>query len=817
MRRVLLTFAMLSAAAACAAPISLVHGGTSDFVIYRAADAPPSVLAAAQDLQDYLQRATGAKLSIVDEPATRMICLGDNPSARAAGLDVRALPLEGFRLLTTGGNIYIAGPDTAADQRTVQGGTSNGTANGVYTFLERFVGVRWLDPTEHGDYVPRSADLVIPDTDLTDAPFFLNRRVPYTQQNRPEVQRWWARQRLGWSLFLHHAHNWEQPTPPELFEQHPDWFAERGGRRVPPTGRYKLCVTNPGLISHFARQVIAHFDAHPESTCYSLSPSDSAGWCECPNCTALYERDPNGNLSVTPAILHFYNGVAKIVREKYPDKILAGYVYAAYVFPPRQPIPLEPNVFLVWAPSFDYGYTLFRPELRVQWEQLLAQWTQTTSNLAYYDLPANISTESGALNPPGLKILAFIYPRLKQANIKGVYVYGIEGWGRGGPLNYLLAKLAWDPGADVEALFAEYCQKAYGEGASAMEQLWRLLDAEFERHYQENPAASYVLTTDIMRDIYVRNWAEIERLYRAAEAQITDADARARLQMVGDNLTVLHWTLRQFKLLPAAETSSFYLADADFFNFLGERRNSLALEPRREQRAAGRVRGNWAVAPVSEVPNAEAVERHLLRGDQHLIIQPTGGGPARVRFSSITARGKLVTWTLLGARGEAIADGLMSAEVPVEMDQEGSAFYHLLISAGSASFRVDVERAAWAVNGTMSNQGLHFLGKLSPVYFEVPPGVASFHLGLGAEPPGETALATLYAPDGREVARFNCTEVPLDYQQIAAGPNDAGWWKLVVSEAPTGVIDDVYIKPGPELSGFFAIAPVQALSVRHTP
>ena len=47
MRRVLLTFAMLSAAAACAAPISLVHGGTSDFVIYRAADAPPSVLAAA--------------------------------------------------------------------------------------------------------------------------------------------------------------------------------------------------------------------------------------------------------------------------------------------------------------------------------------------------------------------------------------------------------------------------------------------------------------------------------------------------------------------------------------------------------------------------------------------------------------------------------------------------------------------------------------------------------------------------------------------------------------------------------------------------
>ena len=71
-------------AASCAAPIKLVEGEGTTFVIYVHADAPPSVAAAAQDLQDYMYRAAKAKLAIVDEPVEPMICLGDNASARAA-------------------------------------------------------------------------------------------------------------------------------------------------------------------------------------------------------------------------------------------------------------------------------------------------------------------------------------------------------------------------------------------------------------------------------------------------------------------------------------------------------------------------------------------------------------------------------------------------------------------------------------------------------------------------------------------------------------------------------------------------------------
>lgn len=795
------------------ASIELVRNQGSVYVIYHDPSAPSSVVMAASELQHYVRRVSGAKLEIVQRPGEPMICLGQNAASRAADVSSEAIPWEGFRIVTKGKNIFILGRDTADGECTPDGGTSTGTRHGTYAFIERFLGVRWLMPGEHGDYVPTSANVSIPVTDVSDAPFFLNRRLPYTQEQRLEVKRWWARQRLGWSLYLTHGHNWGHTIPAAHFDAHPEWFPERGGVRVPPTGRYKLCTTNPELVRAYADAAIAYFDRNPEATCYSLSPSDSAGYCECKRCTELYETDPNGDLSVTPAILAFYNGVAKLVAEKYPEKRLAGYVYAAYVFPPKTPIPLASNVFLVWAPSFDYGFTLFRPDLRKQWESLLAQWTKVTRNISYYDLPTHILTDSGALNPPGLKILAFLYPRLEAAGARGVYVYGIEAWGRAAPLNYLLAKLAWDPQANVERLFDEYCAKAYEQGGDDINRMFRLLDAEVERHFVEYPSAGYRLSSDMMRDIYAKNFPEIERLYRAAEAKVHDPDAHARLEMIGDNLTVLHWNLRQFRLLADPRTSSFYLSDADFFEFLSQNKGSLALEPTPAISRPSYVTKKLTVVPAGKVPHAEPVKPFLLRGDQHLVLCPTGREGVLVRFNRITTRGKLVTYSVYRPDGTEVTSGLMSGELPIKLDAAEPPYYHLIISAGSASYMVDVTGAAWAVDARLSDQGLHLLNHVTPMYFQVPEGRQRFHLSLEAAPPGETVVATLYAPDGRVSAAFDCTSVSVDRKEISVAAGGAGWWKLQLDRAPVGALDDVWIKPGDELSGYFSPVPDQALGV----
>lgn len=317
----------------------------------------------------------------------------------------------------------------------------------------------------------------------------------------------------------------------------------------------------------------------------------------------------------------------------------------------------------------------------------------------------------------------------------------------------------------------------------------------------------------MMRDIYAKNLEEIERRYRAAESKVRDPDARARLRMIGDNLTVLHWNLRQFRLLDEPRKSSFYLSDADFFEFLRNNRGSLALQPMAATRRPSYVGKKLRAVPADRVPNADPAGPFHLRGDQHLVLRPTGKGPVEVRFSRITTRGKLVTYGVYEADETDVASGLMSADVAIELDGKGPGYYHLVISAGSASFMVQVTGAAWAVDGRLTDQGLHMLSRVTPLYFHVPPKQPTFHLSLEANAPGETAVATLYAPDGRTVADFDCTSSSVDRQKIAVGAEDAGWWKLAIKRAATGALDDVWVRTGDELSGYFSPAPDQALDV----
>lgn len=802
---------------ACGAPfagaLTLVRDGASSHVIHLVEDAPASVHEAARDLQHYVARASGVTLAIVHEPAKAMVSLGDSPAARQAGIAAETMPWEGYRIVTRQDALFIVGRDTGTDERTAGGGTSNGTRNGVSTFLEESLGVRWLMPGEHGDFVPTRAAIELPDIDRSDAPFFRNRRLPYTQERGGEVKEWWARHKLGVELTLSHGHNW-RTIPTSAFDEHPDWFAEKGGRRVPPSGEYKLCMSNEGMIAAFADAAIRWFDERPESRTFSLSPSDGGGWCDCERCRARYEDDPNGKQSVTPAVIHFYNEVAKRVAPRHPDRMLAGYVYAGYVFPPREPIALHPMVFLVWAPSFDYGFTLFRPGLQSQWDALAPQWTAVTENIAYYDLPNCVHNGSGAPNPPGVKILKFLYPRLKKHKMKGVYVYGNSAWGHSALMNYLLAKLAWDPDADIDALYDDFCEKAYAEGAEEMKRFYRLLDAETERHFIEYENESYTLSNDRLKGVYAANFAELERLYRLAEAKISDADAKARLGMLGMNLTVLHWNLRQFGFLDAPETSAFYMEDASFLALMRDSAGSLALTPAGRRSKADLPEGRLTVSAVTDVPNGEPPTPFLFRGKQLLVLRPYGGQPAVMRFRTRRSYGSLLWYHVYAPDGEELSRGTLNSPKPSTLPDLDVPYFLVEIRAGSAFYSVEIEGAAWAAYGRVTDKGLHLIQKVTPLYFDVPEGLSSFRLWVAASPPGETGAAALFSPTGRAAATFDCTEIQVDQQRVEVRAGEAGLWKLVPRAGTTGVLDDIWIKPGDELSGYVSFSPSQVLTVR---
>lgn len=574
------------------AALSVVRAHASDYVIYVDSRAAPSVAEAAVDLRDHVARATGATLPIVSTPpASPYIALGDTQESRKAGLSIASMAPDAFVIAPRGRNIFIVGPDSGKGERLESGGTSAGTANGVYAFLERYVDVRWLMPGDAGADIPKRADVLVPELDVRDGPAFAYRRVPYMQNDIPAVAQWSRRQRLGYSLALSHGHNW-QAIGPETFEAHPDWFAASKGERVKPGNRYKLETTNPALVEAFAARAIEAFRRDPNVRSFSLSPSDSGGWSDSPESKALYDTDPHGAVSVTPLILKFYNDVARIVRREFPDRLLCGYVYADYLYPPSTGIPpMEPNVCLVLAPSIDYGYPWFRPAVQRELASLLKQWGGAARTTAYYDLHSQLEQTLSAPTPASARILGFLFSNAASSGMKGVYVYGVPDWGYGAATNYVEARLAWNPYADAAALLAEFYRRAYGPTSGAlMMQLNDRLEGALEEFYLSHPEAAYSLTGDMLREVYARLYPDLERSYAQALAGASEPAARSRLEMFGRNLILLRWNLRRDSLIPDAP-SPLARSDAELLQLLREWATDLATAPETRAAAHARLQG----------------------------------------------------------------------------------------------------------------------------------------------------------------------------------------------------------------------------------
>ena len=402
---VLVFFALVATGCAKNEKISLIKNGRTGYSIFLDPSAPESVKQAAEELEIYFQKVTGIAPKIIvsaESPEKPFISLGNTSALKDAGLDPSAIPNDGFKIVTKGKNLFIFGPDTPTGEINKLGGVNRGTANGVYTFIEDYLGVEWLMAGEIGENFKNLKSVTVPKIDRTEnSPF--DYRVQSFRMTGPLDQEWDRRLKLARVAAVSHSHAWEQTIPASLYAQHPDWFAEVQGRHLPPSGTYKLETTNPGLVQAYADTIIARFRRDPNLRWYSLSPADgSYGWSDSKASLALIEKDPFGNLSRTPLILKFYNDVAKIVRKEFPDHKLGGYIYAMYLYPPAAGIPkLEPNLALVVATSISYGYQLYRPSTQENWDNLMRTWGESAKkdgfDLYYYDLPTSIMQPNGIL------------------------------------------------------------------------------------------------------------------------------------------------------------------------------------------------------------------------------------------------------------------------------------------------------------------------------------------------------------------------------------------------------------------------------------
>jgi hypothetical protein len=820
----------------CAAQetITIARDGKVKYSIFLDPLAPSSVKTAAEDLQSYIAKVTGFSPRVISAgqpPTGPFISLGSTSAAKAERLDAATLPPkhasphDGFRIVTRGSNLFILGPDTADGQVTAAGGPSTGTANGVYTFIEDYLGVHWLMPGETGEeYTPRDS-VEVPGLDRIEVPP-MNYRVIGYLGSRPHGLAWQRRLKQAKVSNVQHSHAWAHTIPPTLYDQHPDWFALVDGKRVPPSGRYKLETTNPEMVQAYADAVIAAFRQDPNRRWYSLSPADGGfGWSESPETRALLETDKHGKVSRTKLVLKFYNDVARIVGREFPDRKLAGYIYSSYLYPPAEGLPkIEPNLALVLATSISYGFKLYRPEVEEDWDELMRAWGESAKrngfDVYYYDLPVGLAQSGGIVLPAAPGILNFIYSRLSRYGYKGAYLESNTLWPSYGVANYVNAKLMWNPTLDAATLQKTYYRQAYGtQAAPHIEKIYTLLDTAFSEFYRRNLRASYTLTPSHLTEVYGPLYPQLDAEYllaqQKAQQERVGPRQRHRLELFGQVMSLMQWNLRANGLLSAAYQSPLTRTDEQIDAMLA---HSDPDQPIVRISSTATAEGPLKVTMASalETVRLPAAPQVHLRGDVRLLLHAPVNGEVKVTCTDFDGQAEFVRFILSDVLGQRLQTGVMRAGRIIRFTATAGQSYVLDIPSRSASLQLQVQGAAAAYKANRHDTGFRVNadridGAVLPLYFFVPEGTGSFYVTQNQDKAG--ILTDVISPSGEVVGQLGVGNAADSRVSVAAGASREGFWKLVTRKPASANRQIVTFTLADKLPQWFSTDPAQSLQI----
>jgi hypothetical protein len=462
----------------------------------------PATQLAAQELSDYLSKMRGAPLPVVaaanykPQAHTPALIVGTSAAKTCAGLEPQPFKQEEWMLKSVPQGLIIAGSDKPGDKWSLN--TEAGTALAAYTLMDDYLGIKWLWPGKVGEHVPLTPDAVIPALDMRQSPRFIIRSYSvgystyHTKQFRDDVRQWARRTRQGWVPKAVFGHSWYDTFDLKkgtAFKEHPEWFALVNGKRQPP----QVCTTNPEVINQVVAAALAS-----KFNIANISPSDGGGFCQCteetksqahrkagaPSCTSL---DIPGRLAydgknpeLSDRIFTYANTVARMVREKDPQKSVGMFAYTFYNNPPQNIKKLEPNLYLSFVSQ---AMALRDPLAASQWRQTIAGWHEKDAQMVLREGWGN----HYLLDLPFMhykQILTCIHDAAQMGFIAS-YGEGTKAFSTQGPNAWAVVRMLWDPSQDTSKVMDGYYTAAFGPAAQDMNAYYATfqdtLDANWEK------------------------------------------------------------------------------------------------------------------------------------------------------------------------------------------------------------------------------------------------------------------------------------------------------------------------------------------------
>lgn len=464
----LLGFLLCAASSRAAEPQGVDLAALDGWDIVVPAQAIESETYAAEQLQQFLNEAAGRKLPIRQEVegGTHHIFVGESKAMRAAavGFATAEMGEEDLRIVIRDGNIAIAG------------GRPRGTLYGVYTFLEDYLGVRFLAP-EATHVPPVGTQRVVGPVDYRYQPPLSFRWSYYGEINQDPTFASHMRcntvprdAKFGGATrrqLVSHTFIGQIPTS-RYGGEHPEYYALRDGKRLSkPVNEMRHtqpCVSNPDVQRIVTESVLAEIAAHPDWSNVSVSQNDNGRYCQCEKCAAI-DAQADSHMG---AQLTLVNAVADEVAKRHPG-IAVGTLAYQYTRKPPKDLRPRPNVQIqLCSIECSQIYPIDDPNCKLNapfcadligWGKLcndICIWTYNT-NFHDYLLPC-----------PNLQNIEPNIRLFVAHNARGVFMQGPGNMINGdfcGLRNYMTCRLLWNPSLKGEALMDEFLELYYGPAA----------------------------------------------------------------------------------------------------------------------------------------------------------------------------------------------------------------------------------------------------------------------------------------------------------------------------------------------------------------
>ena len=554
-----------------------------DVEVVAAADAPQATLLAVQEMTNALNAVFGAEVPFVREPTAgkKHVFLGANEWTAKAGIDVKPLKRDGFRMVVKGEGVFIAGrddPKAKVLERIAQGGDSHveqATVNGVYEFLERYAGVRYYFPGPLGTILPKAKALKVPEGDFTSEPdysvryhtTYIHGAVPETILPAAEVASALAlherRMRIDTERIPCCHGQYQSKLPQRFAKTHPEYFCLKkdGTRRdtdpeKPPLSDYAhVCLTSD-VWEEIYKDARSYLKGEPASVrgmlrgkapnyrtewgwhavggkYYDIMPHDGILKCWCARCQAAYAKAKDPKDWANELVW----GRTAEIGNRLKAEGIKGYVtqmaYSPYKNVPDVELPDNVRVMVAQRGPWD------PPERMAKDRELARKWGEKTHGAVWiwtYVGKFGDFTNTMDWFPCGTPRAMGRYWKAMRGIIFGGYSEEETDRYLQHYLDlYVFAKVCWNLETDVEALLAEHNRLMFGAAAKPMDMIIRIMEECWLRiaSNTEDTALGPSIKAPTEEQLYTKYYgpkviARLDALYAEAASLVPAGSLEAR-------------------------------------------------------------------------------------------------------------------------------------------------------------------------------------------------------------------------------------------------------------------------------------------------